>query len=42
MFGYEEINLHLTYPAMYFIIALILIGGYSYYVYRFTIPPVGK
>jgi len=42
MFGYEEINLHLTYPAIYFIIAIILIGGYAYYVYRFTIPPVSK
>ncbi|MGB5895362.1 MAG: CARDB domain-containing protein, partial [Ignavibacteriaceae bacterium] len=42
MFGYEEINLHLTYPALYFIIALILIGLYAYYVYRFTIPPVSK
>lgn len=42
MFGYEEISLHLTYPAIYFIIAIILIGSYSYYVYRFTIPSVSK
>ena len=42
MFGYEEINLHLAYPAIYFIIALILIGAYAFYVYRFTIPPVSK
>jgi hypothetical protein len=42
MFGYEEINLHLAFPAIYFIVALIVIGVYAYYVYRFTIPPVGK
>jgi len=41
MFGYEEINLHLIYSSLYFIIALILIGAYAYYVYRFTIPQVG-
>ena len=42
MFGYEEISLHLAYPAIYFIIAIILIGGFAYFVYRFTIPPVSK
>ena len=42
MFGYEEISLHLAYPAIYFIIAIVLIGIYAYYVYRFTIPPVSK
>jgi hypothetical protein len=42
MFGYEEINLHLAYPAIYFFIALITIGGYAYFVYRFTLPPVSK
>ncbi len=42
MFGYEEIKLHLSYPSLYFFIALILIGFYSYYVYRFTIPQVSR
>ena len=42
MFGYEEINLHLIYSSLYFIIAVILIGTYAYYVYRFTIPQVSK
>ncbi|MCG6913291.1 hypothetical protein LJE86_05190 [bacterium BMS3Abin03] len=42
MFGYEEIRLHLSYPSIYFFIALILIGLYSYYVYRFTIPQVSR
>ena len=42
MFGYEDISLHLAFPAFYFFLALILLGGYSYYVYRYTIPPVSK
>ncbi|UCH66339.1 MAG: hypothetical protein JSW63_04205, partial [Ignavibacterium sp.] len=42
MFGYEEINLHLIYSSLYFILALILIGAYAYYVYRYTIPQVSR
>jgi hypothetical protein len=42
MFGYEEINLHLIYSSLYFIIAIILIGAYAFYVYRFTIPQVNR
>ena len=42
MFGYEDIQLHLAYSSLYFFIALILIGLYSYYVYRFTIPQVSS
>jgi len=42
MFGYEEINLSLAYSAFYLFIALILIGAYSYYVYRYTIPQIEK
>jgi hypothetical protein len=42
MFGYEEINLHLIYSSLYFIIAIILIGTYAFYVYRFTIPQVNR
>ncbi len=42
MFGYEEINLHLIYSSLYFIIAIILIGVYAFYVYRYTIPQVSK
>jgi hypothetical protein len=42
MFGYEEIKLHLSYPPLYFFLALILIGLYTYYIYRFTIPQVSR
>ena len=42
MFGYEEINLHLIYSSLYFIITIILIGTYAFYVYRFTIPQVNR
>jgi hypothetical protein len=42
MFGYREIGLTLNYPPVYLILALIVIAGYSYYVYRYTIPPVNK
>ena len=42
MFGYEEINLSLVYPAVYFVLAFFLIAAYSYYVYRYTIPQIEK
>ncbi len=42
MFGYEDISLNLAYPAVYFILGLILIACYAFYVYKFTIPPVNK
>jgi hypothetical protein len=42
MFGYEEINLHLIYSSLYFILAIILIAAYAYYVYRYTIPQVSR
>ena len=42
MFGYEEINLHLIYSSLYFILAIILIGVYAFYVYRYTIPQVSR
>jgi len=42
MFGYEEFNLSLAYPVIYLLLALILIGVYSYYVYRYTIPQIEK
>lgn len=40
MFGYEEIQLSLTYPAFYLFAVLILIALYSIYVYRYTIPQI--
>jgi len=40
MFGYEHISLNLSYPFVFLIIALLGIAAYSYYVYRYTIPPV--
>ncbi|MEJ2105684.1 MAG: hypothetical protein P8X47_14085 [Ignavibacteriaceae bacterium] len=42
MFGYEEVSLTLNYPVIYLFLAILLIAGYSYYVYRYTIPPVNK
>ncbi len=42
MFGYEEIKLNLAYDSLYFILTLIILGAYTYYVYRYTIPPVSK
>ena len=42
MFGYDEIGLSLAYPAIYLILALILIAAYAFYVYRYTIPEVNQ
>ena len=40
MFGYENIKLSLAINAIFFIIGLLLIIAYSFYVYRYTLPPV--
>lgn len=42
MFGYEDIQISLSYSIAYLLIAIILIAAYSYYVYRYTIPPIDK
>lgn len=42
MFGYEKINLNLSFNSIYFILGLILLAAYSFYVYRFTLPPVSN
>ena len=42
MFGYEDIQISLAFPAFYLFLALILIAAYSYYVYRFTVPQINK
>jgi hypothetical protein len=42
MFGYEDIQISLAYSIAYLLIAIILIAAYSYYVYRYTIPPTDK
>lgn len=40
MFGYEDINLTLTFPVIYLFLSLFLIAAYSFYVYRYTIPQI--
>ncbi|HCY76271.1 MAG TPA: hypothetical protein DHV28_10150 [Ignavibacteriales bacterium] len=42
MFGFDKIDLSFSFNSIYFFIGLILLGAYSYYVYRFTLPPVLK
>lgn len=42
MFGYENIKLSLAFNAIFFIISLLLIIAYSFYVYRYTLPPVSN
>lgn len=42
MFGYEDIQISLAYSITYLLAAIILIAAYSYYVYRYTIPPIDK
>ncbi len=38
MFNLEKISLNFSQPPFYFFIFLILLAGYSFYVYRYTIP----
>lgn len=42
MFGYEDVQISLAFPAFYLFLAFILIAAYSYYVYRYTIPQINK
>ena len=40
MFGFEKIDLSFSFNSIFFFIGLILLAAYSFYVYRFTLPPV--
>lgn len=40
MFEFEKIKLDLSYNALYFFLGLVILLIYSFYVYRFTLPPV--
>lgn len=42
MFGFEKIGLGLSFNYIYLIIGVILFAAYSYYVYRYTLPPVSN
>ncbi len=40
MFGFEKVALTFSFSAVWFIIALLVLAGYTFYVYRYTVPPV--
>jgi len=42
MFGFDKINLSLSFNSIFFFIGLIILAACSYYMYRFTLPPVSK
>lgn len=42
MFGYENIDLSLSFNAVFLVISLLLILAYSIYVYKYTLPPVSR
>jgi len=42
MFGFEKIDLSFSFNAIFFFIGLIVLTAYSFYVYRFTLPPVSS
>ena len=42
MFGFEKIDLSFSFNTIFFFIGLIILTAYSFYVYRFTLPPVAK
>ena len=42
MFGFEKIDLGFSFNSIFFFIGLIILAAYSFYVYRFTLPPVSK
>ena len=40
MFNFEKLSLSFSFNAIYFFIALIILAGYSFYVYKYTIPEI--
>lgn len=42
MFGFEKIDLSFSFNTIFFFIGLIILAAYSFYVYRFTLPPVSR
>ena len=42
MFGFEKIDISLSFNIVFLLIGLLLLAAYSIYVYRFTLPPVSK
>ena len=42
MFGFDKIDLSFSFNSVFFFIGLIILAAYSFYVYRFTLPPVSK
>ncbi len=40
MFNFEKLSLSFSFNAIYFFIALIILAGYSIYVYKYTIPDI--
>jgi hypothetical protein len=42
MFGFEKIDLSFSFNTIFFFIGIIILAVYSFYAYRFTLPPVSK
>ena len=40
MFGFEKVNLTFSINAVWFVIAFLLLAGYTFYIYRYTVPQV--
>lgn len=42
MFGYEEFDISFAFNPGYLLLAFILIAGYTFFTYKYTVPPTGK
>ncbi len=42
MFNFEKISLNFAFPAFYFILAALLLAAYTFYIYRYTVPPISS
>lgn len=42
MFSYDKINLSFSFSAIYFLIGILILTVYTFYVYRYTLPPISK
>jgi hypothetical protein len=42
MLGYEEFGISLSFHFVYLLLALFIIAGYTFFTYKYTVPPTGK
>jgi hypothetical protein len=42
MFGFDKIDLSFSFGTIYFVIGILILAAYTFYVYRYTLPPISN